>query len=360
MSKTLEDILGYTTMLGVVEEIKNGVPTGQLPEAFFASAQAVEGDTGQYFKVDGTRKTARQVQYGSASQRRTLQGVKRVAVTLIHSFEHIEHDPSVLIMLKDMANGARQERGRQEIDRQTTIFVQRFLNLRRSAVWSTLAKGAIYFDGDGNLLPSSAGAALTISFSVPANNQNQCNGAISATWATAGTSILTDLETLHQRAAQTSGYPLSLAIYGKNLPKYLANNTEVKELLKTDSVLAGGIKQHGQFDVGQLRWVPGSRAFFEDNAGTNRTWLGDNQVLFVPQPDPSWWDVLEGSYPVPTNLGNVSADGVGATGNIVEARGMFQYAKVLDDPVTIKQAAGDTFLPVLKVPGAIFIATVVF
>ena len=34
--------------------------------------------------------------------------------------------------------------------------------------------------------------------------------------------------------------------------------------------------------------------------------------------------------------------------------------QVLSDPVTVKQVAGDTFLPVLKVPKAIFIATVKF
>jgi hypothetical protein len=39
---------------------------------------------------------------------------------------------------------------------------------------------------------------------------------------------------------------------------------------------------------------------------------------------------------------------------------MFSYAQVTSDPVTVKHVAGDTFLPVLKVPKAIFIATVKF
>ncbi len=39
---------------------------------------------------------------------------------------------------------------------------------------------------------------------------------------------------------------------------------------------------------------------------------------------------------------------------------MFAYGVVNVDPVTIKRVAGDTFLPVLKVPKAVFAATVKF
>ncbi len=39
--------------------------------------------------------------------------------------------------------------------------------------------------------------------------------------------------------------------------------------------------------------------------------------------------------------------------------GMFSYAKVTDNPVTVRHFAGDTFLPVLKVPAAVWIADVV-
>jgi hypothetical protein len=40
--------------------------------------------------------------------------------------------------------------------------------------------------------------------------------------------------------------------------------------------------------------------------------------------------------------------------------GMFAYAVVTADPLTIKMVAGDTFLPVIKVPTAVFQATVNF
>jgi len=43
-----------------------------------------------------------------------------------------------------------------------------------------------------------------------------------------------------------------------------------------------------------------------------------------------------------------------------EIFGMFSYATVTADPPTVKQYAGDTFLPVICVPKSIFIATVKF
>jgi hypothetical protein len=45
----------------------------------------------------------------------------------------------------------------------------------------------------------------------------------------------------------------------------------------------------------------------------------------------------------------------------MEARaGMFAYGMASADPPTAKIIYGDTFLPVLKIPSAIFVATVKF
>jgi hypothetical protein len=43
---------------------------------------------------------------------------------------------------------------------------------------------------------------------------------------------------------------------------------------------------------------------------------------------------------------------------LTSAYGLFSYSVLMTDPVAIKQVAGDTFLPTLKVPAAIFIANV--
>ena len=44
--------------------------------------------------------------------------------------------------------------------------------------------------------------------------------------------------------------------------------------------------------------------------------------------------------------------------SIKNVAGMFAYAYVTKDPMGIKEVAGDTFLPLIKVPAAVFQATV--
>ena len=109
-----------------------------------------------------------------------------------------------------------------------------------------------------------------------------------------------------------------------------------------------------------VQWHPAYEAFYEDDTGTAQDLVGGDQILFTPEPSMDWLDWLEGTYPVPTNVGAIAADAIGAAGNVSVASGMFSYGQVLSDPVTVKHVAGDTFLPVLKVPKAIFVATVKF
>jgi hypothetical protein len=110
-----------------------------------------------------------------------------------------------------------------------------------------------------------------------------------------------------------------------------------------------------------LTWRPAYEAFFEDATGTLQSLVGDDQVVFTPEPSTDWIGWLEGTYPVPTSVGTVSVDAADALrGSVTTAAGMFAYGVVNTDPVTVKMVAGDTFLPVLKVPKAIFIATVKF
>jgi len=80
--------------------------------------------------------------------------------------------------------------------------------------------------------------------------------------------------------------------------------------------------------------------------------------VFTPDPSPEWWEVIQGTYPIPSDIGNVSNDAMASLRNVSVEPGMFSYAHVLSDPVTIKHLAGDTFLPVIKVPNAVVIATV--
>ena len=362
MAKSIQQILGYEAMLGVVNEIKSGVPD-VIPPAFLTPKRTVEGNRGQYVKVEGTRQTARAALYGSPSQRREQDGVSTQAVTLIHAFEHHFHLPNVLADIKSTDSPERQQRGEQEIDRQTGLFFRRFGNLRLSAFYSLLTKAAVYFDREGNLLPSSVGAVTTVDFGVPAGNQGQLdwdgNGAIiGASWATDSTDIIGDVTELNKAAVELSGYELRHAFYGENVLNYLLTNTKLKELLNGNASFQEA-SAAGEIPAGFLgfQWHPAYKAMYQDADGTYQYWFGGDTIVFTPEPSADWFEWLAGTYLVPTSI-DVQSSVQSALGALREVPGFFSWCTLSDDPAGVKQLAVDTFLPVLKVPKAIFVADV--
>lgn len=364
MAKTLEQLLGFNAMLGIVELVKSGLPTDGLLNRMLGMTRGSEGNQGSYWRVEGTRQTSIRVAYGSPSVRRAQKGASEVPVNLLHTFEHIVHKPTTLTQLQSMDNPARQKLGQQEIDRQTGLFLQYFRNLRIAAVCSALAKGYIWFDINGNLLPSSSNAVDTIDFGIPAGNKDQLDvfgtaAIIGASWATDGTDILGDLTAIKKASIKKSGYPLRYALYGENIPEYLVSNTNIKNMIGGNPRMSDAFSKGEIPDgLGGFTWIPAYQWFYEDTDNTLQDWWGGDTVVFIPEPARDWFEVLEGTYPVPTRLGNVSRDGVAALGDIAEVGGAFSYATITDDPVGIKHLAGDTFLPVITSPYAVFIADV--
>ncbi len=364
MSKTLEQILGFENLVGIIQNPQGGVPNLFPPAFMAASGRPIVGKTATWVEVKGNRQTARLVQYGAPSVRRGLKGLADRSAIMLHTHEHIRHDASVLMQLRNMDNPTAQRMGQQYVAYETAEFRRYFQNLRVAALCSMLTLGAIYFDGDGNLLPTSSGAVTTVDFSVPSGNKTQLNmlgtgSIISASWATATTDISGQITSIKNAFAQLNGYVPMHVFCGANIRGYLAGNNTVKELMKTDTSVASAFRNN-QIAAGLfgMTWHDMSGAFFEDSAGTNQSWWGADMIVITPDPTPDWFEFLEGTYPVPTALGGISSDGASALAGVTEVKGMFSYAKVEDDPVSIKHNAGDTFLPTLKVPGAIAIGDV--
>jgi hypothetical protein len=365
MAKTLQQLLFYKNIIAVIQAIKGGIPSGIIPPQMLNPTKKITGNVGVYKKYESTRQAASAVHYGAASKGIKLTGVSEQGVKLIHSFEHFDHDPNTVAQLISQ-DGNLQMLGADEVVNKIRDFGTRFTNLRLAAWYSLLFNGIIWLDGEGNLLYSSSGAAITIDFNVPAGNKGQLdwdgNGAIiGASWATAGTNIAAHITDIQQAAAVLSGYPIVNAFYGKNIPTYIAGNTIMKEYLRTnpmanDAIKIGGVPK----GFLNLNWIPAHTAFYSDKDGTARFFCGDDTVVFTPDvADAGWWGFLEGSYAIPTNIGQVQSDAMAALNSLRQVNGMFGYATVSHDPVGIRQYGGDTFLPTLNVPKAIFIADVV-
>jgi hypothetical protein len=280
------------------------------------------------------------------------------------------------MQLQSEDSPVRQDMGRQTIARNLVDFGLRFRNLRVSCVYSIFRYGAIYFDALGNLLPNATGAFYTLSFGVPVGNTGQLDilgeGAIiDASWATVGTGIITHIREIRHAARVKTGYPIRHAFYGANIPGYLLSNTQISGLIVANPQLQQAIAM-APSEIPQgllgLQWHPMDDAFYVAGAGTTaiggdatgtpQGWSNDDGIVFTPDPSPDWWGFIEGTFPVPTTCDIVSGMEA-ALGSFTQAQGAFSYAKVGHNPPGIEHFAGDTFLPLLKNPWAVFLADVV-
>ena len=178
-------------------------------------------------------------------------------------------------------------------------------------------------------------------------------------WATAGTSIIQQVTAIKKQQAQAGKQPLMHAFYGANIAKYVAANTSAKELINNTPALAQSYYNTGDLPDGflGLRWHPAYSAYALDGSGGVSSIFGDDTIVFTPDPNPQWYQFHEGSYMVPRSV-DIVADAAAAARQLDIVYGMFGYAKVGHDPVSITQYAGDTFLPILADASQIVIADV--
>ena len=253
---------------------------------------------------------------------------------------------------------------------------------------SALTTGGIAFDSSGNLLPPDAtthminsGAAWSINFGVPTGNT--CNSATSykllpfggttsilsvagnpnGYWdvnssGTQTPNILAQLKAIKKAGRKLTGLPITHAFYGLNIAGYIANDPVLQAIIRgSQRVAEETITAEIPASVGNLKWFPIDQAFFQDQNGNYQDWCSPNTIVFTPDPSLDWWEVIEGTYPVPRSIqlaNNLEA----VLGNIQQVAGPFSFAQVTTNPVTLQHFAGDTFLSILKNPSAIFIVDV--
>lgn len=330
-----------------------------LPKEFFSLTTDVLADQARYMKVSGTRQVARRREYGAPATRRELVGISSQDVKLLHFFESKGIDVKLYQSLRNYTDYNVQNMGMQELARQAAQFRALFDNIRLAAVYMMLGTGILYFDSDGNLLPSSSGSAFSFDYGISANHLNQLNTIIGASWATTSTNIVLDVTQIKDQALKDTGYPIEMAFYGQNISTYIANNATAQEFLVRNPQMNQQFLDTGEIPNGflGLTWVPVHSAFFADNDGTNQTFFGGDTVTFTPRIDRSWYEMVQGSYPVPTTF-NPFPTAQAAVGSFDLKYGPFSFAVPQFAPPWCEMYYGDTFLPLLKNPDVIFIADV--
>lgn len=366
-SASLENILGFMPLTEALRATSDSVPNPFPPELFTVKPQnRFLGDRAKYIRITGERRTASLAKYGSPAKRQSLRDVGDQNVRCLHVFESVPIDLVTLQKLQAFEHYVQDE-GMDWLQYQFEAYGKKLGNTRVVATSTVLSSGNIYFDANGNILPpSESGSAFeTYTFNIPATHQNQINGIISASWALFNTDIPGQIRALRQFAAEETGLPLKTALYGINVPKYMTQNDYVMNYLARsdlrDKFLATGEIPAGLFGID--RWIPVYEAFFEDQNGTNQLLWNADLVTFMPdisQPNKmDWWNMYEGSYPVPRSL-EIQQNPMAALSNFETVYGMFSFAQVSVVPPGMEIYHGDTFLPGLRNEKSIFQATVAF
>lgn len=362
MGLDLNTLLKTTYLTQAIQSVKGEASAARLNPAFMSLTEQSDSDTIEWFERKSNRQTATTTNKGSPSRSVGKKDEIQRLAKCLHSFEHIAFKGADVENLRSTDN-VKQAKGLAHVEHQTDCFNARFRNARMASVCSMLALGAVYYDANGNLLPSSSGAFKTVDFGIPSTNKSQLDifgdssPIISASWGTASTSILKQIKRLKSGARKLTGYGVNEAYYGTNIISYLLANTECGKFYnkvgKTIDALESNEIPDGYLGID--KWYPADEWFFEDQSGTNQSWIGDDQVVFCPTPSRDWYTLFEGTSLIPGQYGPGS-DAVAMINSMQQIAGMKAWAKVLDDPPSVIEYAMDDWLPVLKVPNAVFIA----
>lgn len=360
MSTTLPDVLQARNLLSHAMQVKEGLPTRHLPASFLGGpgiTRPVEGNVFTHTISSGTQKVARQAAYGSPSRGRTATGIGERPGKTIWSSEHVEVKAAALMNLL-APDDMRQRLGAAEVARINSECTALRQNLRIAAVTSALFLGNIYFDGEGNMLPTSSGAITTVAMPTPTTYTK------SASWQTATTDIPGDLALFQAQSLRTTGLPLRHAFYGSRvMNSILTNNFTfplIQRNIQANGNLLNGAPAGVVFEMCGLMWWPAFFGFFEDDTGTDRQFftgsggtLDQDSVVFTPDPSPEWYELIEGTTPVANDGGATGGDLASMMADTQIMQGMWQYAVRQTDPVGVKYVYGDNFFPSINVTGAV-------
>jgi hypothetical protein len=361
----VKEILSYLSLCGMIQTNVPTVPR-RLPEKFYKTqGEKVEGDAGRYTRFTSSRAPISFNEYYAPSKARDLRPVGQMDIKLFHAHEHLSFNGQVLEAMRNFTDYNLQEKGKDWVakqmeDARTAVEIGEDL----TALF-VLCKGKVWQDSKGKMLPSSSGAFMTHDFGINQSTNVGTIGAVTGvtgSWSSPATQIPLQLESLRIKAQQQHGYIPTTLLYGKNIPTMLAQNDFVSPFLsrneKRNEGWLNGKFPSATYNLFDFDWYPIADAGFNDIAtGVYQLPIGDNDLIACPDPDNSWWDKLEGSYLVPSNL-NVIQSMEGAVAALEKIYGRFAYSKLMDDPVQITAHYGNTWTYVIKNPDVVYQMTV--
>ncbi len=354
MSYTLTQLIGQPAIQDIVESPMGGVPTNSIIDAMLKLTRPIEGDVAEWDIVANARTTAPINARGAAARKLGQLGISSMTMKCLSSFNEITFKQELLSRLRAFGKPEVQQKAAQVVDMQMKEFKRKHENTRVAVLTAMLTGGTVYFDSAGFLLPSSSGAALTVSFQIPAElayNDSLFNSETLGDWSSASTDVPKGIAALQKYAYVQHGRPIKKIMYGSAIPGWFSVNNSVANWLHGSSTLgdklSSGLIPEGFMYEG-IEWVPGGHLFYIDESGTVQPWVGTDKIIALPDIDSSWFEIQEGTTVVPTSLGLFDDAPQAINGGLANVNGMYGYCKINDNPVAVQAFMGDCWLPCPK------------
>ncbi len=315
---------------------------------------------GSYDVFNSSREMATGSVPGTANTNIKPQKVGKVRFTIPRSAEQMPLSDEDLINRRQIGQAVTvvDSMGENYLMRQKRYIAQRYANMIEFQT-AAMMRGSYTFDQQGDELRQGfSGGENTIDFQIPANNKNQLNGIIGASWATVGTDIPNDVMQINQACNDGTGLGIEHGVCNGVTFQYLLNNTAIKAQAGTSNTPFQSYERQGagRFSVvfRAIPWlmihiVDYSLSIWDGSAQTDPVRLiADDQFTFFPTPSPAWVQYLNGGE-------NVTE---GPNGTRAFRSGFYAYGYPQWNPSGWNLCATHNGIPSLFVPGAMFNADV--
>lgn len=323
--------LGYETNTGVVRKYRD--ERKGVFRRWFGTPKQLEGTVEGWDIVDPSRSVGGYTQ-GSAHDV-AKDSVAHKTSKVLRQFLNSRFQGQDLVNLRKLGDNAHDPVGKSLRDAQAVKLVNQ---IERT---NDLARALALRDA---LSVTVDGITVTVSFSMSGTHKYT----VGTTWSTTTTQIGDDVEQAKFLVKKDSGYALKYALFNNTVAKLVAKNQNITTTLSGSQSAEQLIREGRLVNVYGLTWEQVDDGYL-NAAGTFVPYVPDNTVIYLPDPaDTGWCHEAEGVEMVP--------DG---NDNLKPVRGMFSYMDIEKNPSALVMFVGDNRLPVLDIPNAIIVQTVV-
>lgn len=355
MPAQIREILDPRVMRASYQQVATDRPT-PLTDTFFSGPDTVDDNEFRFFYDPADNTPAPLNRHGAQARELAIGTGKERFMSLFSVFNSIVFPMHLYTALREPDSPSLQQKGRTEVARINKKFAARHRLLKELIIAKSLATGVVYADANGKVLETSSGADIAADLGVPANNQGNLNGLITALFSAEDTDIPSILESIVDQANQNQvPVPTDIWVHQINL-KYLRNNDYFADwAVENPDYSARVLRGEALTDLWGFNWhfLTG---YYTASDGTQKPIIPKTKAILTPPPGDSWKTAVNGPTIVPTQFGPAS-DAESALDLTELVYGEYAFASVEPNPTRVTGFMGDNFGFGFAEPGAVWQAT---